>query len=157
MPPWSMPPVSILPPPVWAVTSWATATTGSFTQSGILDVNGNATFRVDAANSDADLDNAANDFDGNVSFTVGGVGTYRDITLRNVNASAAYPTMPASLRNLTLIHDNDTITLEAMTLTGNLDVTAGGNISDSGLLTVAGTASFTTSNTDDDINLDTWR
>ncbi len=68
----------------------------------------------------------------------------------DVNTSGA--TGDATLVNATAID------FAASSVGGNLAATAAtGDITDTGTVTVAGTASFTTSNTDDDINLDTWR
>ena len=71
----------------------------------------------------------------------------RDFKLRNTAASAAIPTNFASLanlRHLTLTYNNAAIAMPTTTLTsgGNLDVTAGGAITQSGAITVPGTASF---------------
>ncbi len=66
--------------------------------------------------------------------------------LRNVNAGATVPalvTLP-NLRNLTLTFDTAPIVLPTVTASGNLAATAGGLISQSGALTVAGNATFDT-------------
>ena len=62
-----------------------------------------------------------------------------------------------NLRNLTLTFDNAPITLPALTLTagGNLNVTAGGSITETGAITVSGTTTLATTVADSDILLDT--
>ena len=126
---------------------------GNITQTGALIVTGTSTFTVLAANSDVLLDTQANDFTGAVTITNN--GNVRDLGLRNVNAAATVPALPAGLRNLTLIFNNAAIALPAVTLTGNLAVTAGGNITQSGVLDVDGTSTFTVLAANSDILLDT--
>ncbi|MBU2578337.1 filamentous hemagglutinin N-terminal domain-containing protein, partial [Patescibacteria group bacterium] len=55
--------------------------------------------------------------------------------------------------NVTLNH-SDTVALGPMSVGGTLDVTAGSAITDSGILTVGGTSSFTTTAVNGDITLD---
>src|SRR5262249_33153223 len=56
--------------------------------------------------------------------------------------------------NVTLLDSND-IVLGAMTVSGNLDVTAGGNVTQTGALSVTGTSSFTVTAATSDILLHT--
>jgi hypothetical protein len=77
----------------------------------------------------------------------GTVSNIRDVSLRNTSAAAALPSFAAlaNLRNLTLDFTAAALALPAVTLTagGNLSVTAGGAITETGVLTVPGTSSFT--------------
>ena len=90
---------------------------------------------------------SANDLSGAV--TIGGtVSNIRDFNLRNTNSSAALPTnlsSLSSLRDLTLTYNNAAIALPALTLQsgGDLAITAGGAITQSGALVVPSTSSFT--------------
>ncbi|HEY1172521.1 MAG TPA: hypothetical protein VGH19_14220 [Verrucomicrobiae bacterium] len=121
--------------------------TGSITQTGALTIGGTSTFTVNGANlSDVLLASAANNFSGAITVAEAGAGNIQDIAIRNINAAAAYPTMPTGLRNLTLIFDNAAIDLPATTLTGTLTVTAGGAITDSGDLLVTGVTTLTAGN-----------
>jgi mucin-19 len=108
----------------------ATATTGNLTDSGTVTVGGNASFATSAADADINLGTLAV----TGSITLNTAGTTGDATI--VNASA--------------------VNLAASTVNGGLTATATtGNLTDSGTVTVAGNASFTTSNADDDIDLGT--
>ncbi len=117
--------------------------TGAITQAAA----GAVTLTVTAANSDILLNTQANNLSGAVGFG-GTPANIRDVGLRNTNASATVPTLSAltNLRNLTLRYDNAAVALPTATLHagGNLSVTAGGVITQSGALTVPGTSSFTT-------------
>ncbi len=107
-----------------------TADTGNITDSGLITVGGTASFTTGNANDDIDLGTLAvmGDIDVNTSGATG------DATL--VNATA--------------------IDFATASVGGNLTATADtGNITNSGLITVGGTASFTTSNANDDIDLGT--
>ena len=116
---------------------------GSVTQAAgsTLTVNGGMTVNTRGANADVTL-NLANDVAGAVTIAPA-AGTIRDVNYRNVNAAAQTPTTPASFRNLTLALDNAPVTLAATTLSGNLNVTAGGAITDTGALAVTGTTTLT--------------
>lgn len=118
---------------------------GVLTQSGVLNVSGTTTFTATAANTDILLGTQPNNFAGPLSFA-GTLGNFRDVSLRNVNAGATVPALAGltSLRNLTLAFDNAPLVLPTLTVSGNLTATAGGLISQSGALTVAGTAGFDT-------------
>jgi len=129
---------------------------GSITETGALTVPGTTTLAVTAASSDILLASQANDFTGAVSFA-GTLSNIRDVGLRNTDAAATLPNLGGltNLRNLTVEFDNAAIALPTLTLTnsGNLSVTAGGAITQTGPLTVPGTSSFTTSTNDQLINL----
>ncbi|MCW9015040.1 MAG: filamentous hemagglutinin N-terminal domain-containing protein [Gammaproteobacteria bacterium] len=101
---------------------------GAITDSGALTVNGNASF-TGANGDDILLDTAGNNFNGAVVFTAA-TGTLRDVSI--VDASA--------------------LTLETLSLSRNLTVTAGGAVTQNGSLDVGGLTSV--SATGYDITLD---
>ena len=131
----------------------AISETGAITQAasaGAVSINQNGT------SADILLDTQANNFSGGVSF--GGSGTVRDLGLRNINAAASIPALPSSLRNLTLIFDNSSISIPAVSVTGDITVTAGGTISQSGLIDIgnSSTATFGVSAANSDILLSSF-
>ena len=95
-----------------------TATAGDITDSGVLAITG-ATTLTAASGQSITLDSAST-YSSTVAFSSGG-------TLANVT-----------------IDDSTVLDLAALTLSGNLSVTSGGNITDSGVLNITGTSSFTT-------------
>ncbi len=112
-------------------------------ETGVLTVAGTSIFTVDTVQqADVLLDTQPNDFAGAVTISTLNGGTIRDVGLRNVNPSANLAGVPTILRNLTIIFDNAPVVLPLTTLTGNLDVIAGGDISQVGVVTVAGTSSL---------------
>jgi hypothetical protein len=126
---------------------------GAITQTGVLTVTGTTSLQVTAAGSDILLASQANNLGGAVSLA-GTVTNIRDLALRNVNAGAAVPSLAGTtLRDLTLIFDNAAVAMPGATLTGNLSVTAGGTITDSGNLVVAGTTTLA-AGAGNDITLD---
>ncbi len=133
-------------------------TGGALTQSGALTVTGATTFTATAANTDVLLSTQANNFASPLSFA-GTLANFRDVSLRNVNAGATVPALAGltSLRNLTLTFDTAPIALPTLTLTagGNLSVTAGGSITETGVLTVPGTTTLATTVAGSDILLNT--
>ncbi|BFU94970.1 MAG: hypothetical protein NTNFB02_16920 [Nitrospira sp.] len=118
---------------------------GAITETGALTIPGTTTLATTVAGADILLNTQANNFTGAVSFG-GTQSNIRDLGLRNVNAGATVPALAGltNLRNLTLTFDNASITLLALTASGNLTATAGGAISQTGALNVAGTANFDT-------------
>jgi hypothetical protein len=104
----------------------AVTTAGAITQSGALNVTGTATLAAGSGN-DITLNNPTNDFS-----TVG-------IT---------------SGRNITLV-DTNALDLGASTVSGNLALTTGGAVAQSGALNVAGITTLTASAANTDILLDT--
>ena len=96
-----------------------TATAGDITNSGALVVTGNSTFTADAAGANIILGNAGNNFAGTVTFA--GAGGLNDVTITDLSA----------------------LDLGGLTLTGNLLVTAGGAVTDSGNLVIGGTTTVT--------------
>ncbi|MCC6661572.1 MAG: filamentous hemagglutinin N-terminal domain-containing protein [Phycisphaerales bacterium] len=106
-----------------------TATTGGMTDSGLVDVDGTADFIVVQAGQDITLNQLA--VTGQITPSVNGAGA--DVTL--VNATG--------------------VNIGAWNVPGNLAVTAAtGNLADSGIATVGGNGSFTTSASGATINLD---
>ncbi len=99
---------------------------GTITDSGALAVAGTATLDAGAATNDVTLDNAANDF------ATLAVTQARNVILTDVNA----------------------IDLGASTISGTLDVTANGTITDSAALAVTGTATLDAGAATNDIALD---
>lgn len=96
---------------------------GSITQSGALDVGAASSFTA-AAGQSVVLNDTGNVFTGAVSFISTGPGNLQNVTVR----------------------DSTALDLQALTLDGDLNITAGGAISQSGSLSVAGAASFRTLN-----------
>lgn len=116
---------------------------GSLTETGALTVASTPTFTFTTANSDFSLASQANNFSTTPVITDN--GNVRDLLLRNTNATAVVPTLPSGLRALTLTFNNATsLTLPAVTLTGNLSATASGPITQSGALIVNGVGTTAT-------------
>ncbi|HZR20780.1 MAG TPA: filamentous hemagglutinin N-terminal domain-containing protein, partial [Verrucomicrobiae bacterium] len=118
---------------------------GTISENAALIVSGagkTATFTANGTDAGLALDTQANNLSAVVG-TITGPGVH-DLGLRNINSGAAVPTLPAGLHNLTLRFDNADINLPAVTLTagGNLQLVAGGNISDTGDIVVPGTTSL---------------
>ncbi len=108
-----------------------TATTGgTITQSGALTVDSTSSFTTDVANQSITLNNTSNDFAGAVSLSTTGSG---DATLDNGTTA---------------------LILGTVGIGQNLVVTAGNTITDTGVITVGGTASFTTDVASNNITLD---
>jgi hypothetical protein len=121
---------------------------GNISQTGALSQTaaGAITLISNAASSTINLSTNANNLLGAITFG-GTLGNIQNFALRNINSNAALPTNLTSLSNLTnltLIFNNAGIAFPALTLQsgGNLIATAGGAISESGALTVSGSASF---------------
>ncbi|MFZ3067502.1 MAG: hypothetical protein WA253_05080, partial [Gammaproteobacteria bacterium] len=122
---------------------------GTISQSGAINQAASAgviTLTENMINADILLGTQANNLTGNITFG-GTVSNIHDFSLRNINASATLPTNFSSLsnlRNLTLQFDNAAMIFPAVTLHngGNLIAIAGGAITQSGILTIPGTASF---------------
>ncbi|MDR3478401.1 MAG: filamentous hemagglutinin N-terminal domain-containing protein, partial [Gammaproteobacteria bacterium] len=110
------------------------------TQTGILSVTGASTFGVTAVNSDILLNTSANNF-ATTPIIVNNTNL-RDFALRNVATTAVVPTLPTTVRNVTLQFDNAGINFPALTITGNLIATANGLITQSGALSIGGTSTF---------------
>jgi hypothetical protein len=92
----------------------ATATTGNISQTGALNVTGASTF-TGANGVSITLDQSANVLTGIVSF-VASSGNLGDVTLVDTTA----------------------VDLQALTLRGNLSITSGGTVTDSGVLAIGG-------------------
>lgn len=121
---------------------------GAITQSGAMTIGGVATFTGTSGTTDFFLASAANDLSLTPVFNASG-GSLRDIELRNISATATFPTLPTGLRNLTLIYDNTAIDLTALTLTGTLSLTAGGDVTQSGTVSVNGNSTFNVGSSND--------
>ncbi len=114
---------------------------GDITQSGVLAVTGASSFTLNNATADVLLGTQANDFGGVVTIAEVGTGDVVNVALRNINAGALYPVLPAGLNNLALEFNNAAVDLPATSLTGTLSVVAAG-ITDSGALSVTGTTTL---------------
>jgi hypothetical protein len=120
----------------------ATAATTLSQSGGALTINGTTTLTASAANTDILLASQPNVFNG--AITVNGGANVRDLLLRNATGTAGIPALPSALRNLTLTWNSAALNLPAVSITGDLSVTAGGAITQAGALSVALTSSFTT-------------
>lgn len=118
-----------------------------------LYVTGTSTFRVNAAAPDtADilLATADNDFAGGLTLVENTPLSLRDVAVRNVSVSAGSLVIPTDLNDLTLQFPNISVTLPASGITlktlgpdtGDLDVQAGGLISQLGTLDISGTTTL---------------
>ena len=106
----------------------ATATAGDITNTGALILTGAATFIANGAGANITVNDSANNFSSTVTF----VG--------------------ASLVDVTVV-DLSGFDIEALTLTGNLSVTAGGAITNSGALIIGGTTTAITTGAGFDVDL----
>ena len=119
---------------------------GNITQSGVTIItSGASTFDVGTGIVASDI-LLGNDNDISGLITVGTAGVIRDLTIRNINAAATVPVLPATLRNLTLQFTTASITIPAINITGDLVILAGGDILQSGAILVALTSSLTAGN-----------
>ena len=107
-------------------TTFTLVSGGAITQTGPLSVSGVSTFTAPGAS--ITLDDVGNDF-GTVTI-LGSTST--DVT----------------------VEDTDDLVLGGLDITGNLDVDAGGTLTDSNPIDVGGTASIATTGTGSDITLD---
>ncbi len=116
---------------------------GDITQSGAITVSGATTFTMNTPASDILLASQPNDFSGSINFS-GTLSNIRDLALRSINAAASIPSLVGltNLRNLTLVFDNAAIALPTFGNSGNLSITAGGAITQTGPLLVNGTSYF---------------
>ena len=107
-----------------------TATTGNITDTVALAVSGTSSFTTSASNGTITLNTSTNALSGAVSLSTTG-----------------------SSGNATIDNGTTALNIAASTIGGNLAVTAGDSITDSGVITVGGTASFTTDTSDKLITL----
>ena len=116
----------------------ATASNASITQGAAgLTVTGLSTLAAGSGN--ITLASSGNTF-GNVT-----INSATDVNFANAATTAGaalFPTLPATLGNLTLSFANSLTTLPGLVTTGNLTVTSGLNLTQSAALTVGGAASF---------------
>ena len=118
---------------------------GDITSSGALDVTGDATFTAGSATGQSIiLNKAGNTFDGTVTFAQSSE-KLDAITFANDIAGSTDYTLPAGV-NLTLTQNGTAsgVELETLNVTNDLAVTATGNVTQSGALTVGNTATFAT-------------
>jgi hypothetical protein len=113
-----------------------------------IQTGGAVTTTTATNNRDVLLGNAGNNIAGTVTAVESGAGFLRDYSLRNAFDNATLPagtpfTTANDIRNLTLFFDNNGIALPGYSITGNLTVTAGGDITQTAALTVGGNATFT--------------
>ncbi|MED5228689.1 MAG: hypothetical protein VYA36_04795, partial [Pseudomonadota bacterium] len=127
---------------------------GVISNSGVITVAGDATFVTDVNDIDIDLDNAANAITGALVFTTQTGGSNgADITLNNGSTAISLATFTTE-GNLTLTTSNTAaFDVKAHTVNGDLAISTGGDITQTGNLTVTGASSFTSSGTDNDITL----
>jgi hypothetical protein len=113
---------------------------GTISQNGtITAINGNSTYTVTAGS--ILLGTQANNF-ANRAVTLNAVNG-SDISFRNVAANAVYPTLgAANLDDLTIVLNNAPVAIPVRTLTGNLSITAGGAITQTGVLVVGNNTIF---------------
>ncbi len=100
------------------------------------------------ANRDIVLDKVGNHIGGAVTIAESGGGDVRDVSIRNADDNATAPTgtpltTAGDVRNLTLFFDNNGIALPGYNISNNLSVTAGGEITQTAPLTIAGTTTLT--------------
>jgi trimeric autotransporter adhesin len=113
---------------------------GGITDTGITTVTGTSAFITNVNNVNIVLD-SANDLQGAITFTT--QGTTSDVTLNN-GATAISLANFTTEGNLTLTTTNATaLDVQAHIVNGNLAITTGGAITQTGALTVSGTSSFT--------------
>jgi hypothetical protein len=114
-----------------------TAANGSIHQSGTatMNVSGLTTVEVDTSGSDILLAATANNFTGGLTLEATNAPNIRDLSVWDSLGTAALPinlTSATKLRNLTLVYDNAAIELPELSVSGNLNLTAGGAITTSG-------------------------
>ncbi len=118
---------------------------GHITQSGKLTVPGDASFTMNTATQqNVALASFANDFAGKVTIA-NGTGSIADVELRNAHPNSAGGgtlILPDRLRDLKLTYDQSALAMSGANLSGKLEITAGGAISQTGPLIVTGTSSF---------------
>ncbi|MEM7167084.1 MAG: filamentous hemagglutinin N-terminal domain-containing protein, partial [Planctomycetota bacterium] len=130
--------------------TFAATSGGGITQSGGLTISGTASFTSDVDDMDITLTNAANAISGAVTFVNQGAGNLSDVNFMNSVAT----TLAATTVNGDLTVDSDAgLVFPAMTVNGDLVATAGDNITQSGALTVSGSADFTTDVVDKTITI----
>jgi len=107
---------------------------GTISQNGaITAINGNSTYEVTAGS--ILLGTQANNFANQVVTLTAVAGS--DVSFRNIADNAVYPTIgPADLDDLTIVFNNAPVALPTRTLTGSLSITAGGAITQTGVLVV---------------------
>lgn len=123
---------------------------GSLTQKGgtTIEAGGAMSLTVTSNNRDILLGNVGNRIGGTVTVAESGAGFLRDVNLRNAADNASAPigtplTTAGDVRNLTLFFDNNGVALPGYNITGTLNVTAGGDITQTAAETIGGASTFT--------------
>ncbi|MFZ2314466.1 MAG: hypothetical protein WAW86_02245, partial [Gammaproteobacteria bacterium] len=120
---------------------------GSMNQTGSITQAANAgTITLNNLGNADMIFNQANDLNGAIVFG-GNVDSIHDVSLRNTNVASILPTNLSSLSNLTdltIVFDNAGINLPTLSLHsgGSLSINTGGDITQTGALTIPGTSSF---------------
>ena len=132
---------------------------GSITETGaILVPFGTTTLALTSPGTDLLLGTQPNDFGTIPVVFEGTLSNIRDVALRDTSADASVPNFTGltSLRNVTIIHDAASIAMTPVTLSGNLTLTANGNISETGaIIANSGTTTLTETLAGSDILLST--
>lgn len=97
-------------------------------------------FSLNAAQGDILLGNRFNDLAGSVTFGQANSGSVRDVSFCNINPAAQLPSISGlTLHDYSLRFDNTDIRLPAgLSVSGNLNVSAGSGISEAGPITATG-------------------
>ena len=127
------------------VTGNLTLTSSSLTQSAAATVGSTLTVNAGAANSNVTLDNAGNDFRGAVTFAPGS-NSFDAISLTNANTTPGALTLPANLVDLSVDYTAADLNVSAATISNNLTLSTGNNLTQSGALNVANVTSITADN-----------
>ena len=107
---------------------------GNISQSGQLVIQGDSTLNLLSTGNIA-LASQTNDFDGSITIT----GMAEDVSIHNANALPTFPTIPATVNDLTLIYSNAMISVPTVNVTGTLSLTSAGDVSQTGAITAAAT------------------
>ena len=121
------------------------STDGALSETGILAVTGNASFTqnslVAGATQDINLGTQNNDFQGSVTFAA--ASAINNLSFTNVDGTPGSLVFPGTIDgNLTIDYTNAAVSLGAVTVGGNMAITAKGDIDQTGAFTVTGTSNF---------------
>ena len=97
---------------------------GNITQSGVLNIGGTSDFTLNSGTTDITL-GSGNTFANTITFTNN--GNIRDLSFRKAAGAAAFPALPAGLRNLTVVW-NTGFVLPSGSFTGIMSLSAGGAV-----------------------------
>ena len=119
---------------------------GTIDQTDAIIVHGDATFLVSDVNSSVLLNNFANQLEGTIDIGSVGVGTLHNVRIQNNVANPAVFNVPTGLNDLELeLALATSLDLSAISIAGDLILTVGGDISQSGVWDVGGTSTLTSS------------